>query len=135
VLPLASIITIVIGVGITVQAFKTAAERSKALPPGSTAMQSAGVGGDVMVDLLTGITGIVLGILALLGINAVHLVPAALIVFGGALRLSGVVEMMPKTVAVASPTPGRRRLPPTRVRWPPADLRSWSELLRSCWGF
>jgi hypothetical protein len=103
--PLASIITIVVGVGLMVQAFNSAAERSKAVPAGVATAQSVEVGGEVMVDVLTGVTGIVLGILALVGINAPHLVPAALIVFGGALMLSGAIEMMPRPAAIAS-TPG-----------------------------
>jgi hypothetical protein len=100
---LASIVTIVIGVGLMVQAFNSAAERAKAIPAGAapTAL-SSGIGGEVMVDVVTGITGIVLGILALVGINATHLVPAALIVFGGALLLSGVVEIVPRPVPVAA---------------------------------
>jgi hypothetical protein len=103
--PLASIVTIVIGVGLMAQAFNSAAERFKAIPVGSTSTaQPTGVGGEVMVDVSTGITGVVLGILALVGINAVHLVPAALIVFGGALLLSGALEMVPTTVPVASTT-------------------------------
>jgi hypothetical protein len=110
VLPIASIVTIVIGVGIMVQAFNSAAERSKALPAGSVAVQAAGMGGEVMVDLLTGVTGIILGILALVGINAEHLVPAALIVFGSALLLSGTMEMVPRTVALTSPTAGQAQV-------------------------
>ncbi len=104
---LASIVTIVIGVGLMAQAFNSAAERSKAILASSVSTaQSAEVGGEVMVYASTGITGIVLGILALVGINAAHLVPAALIVFGGALLLSGAIEMVPRTVPVASPTGG-----------------------------
>jgi hypothetical protein len=104
---LASIVTIVIGVGLMAQAFNSAAERSKAIPVGSTSTAQPGVGGEVMVDVSTGITGVVLGILALVGINAVHLVPAALIVFGGALLLSGALEMVPRTVPIASTTGGQ----------------------------
>jgi hypothetical protein len=100
--PLASIVTIVIGVGLMVQAFNSAAERSKMMP----ASQSVEVGGEVMVDVLTGVTGIILGILALVGINAAHLVPAALIVFGGALMLSGAIEMLPRSAPIASAAGG-----------------------------
>ena len=42
-----------------------------------------------MVSFVAGVAGIVLGILALIGIHAPDLVPAALIVFGGALLLAG----------------------------------------------
>jgi hypothetical protein len=94
---LASIATIVIGVGLLVQAFNSAAEGAKIVNPGT----GVELGGEVMVDCLAGVTGIVLGILALVGINVVHLLPAALIVFGGALLLSGAISMRPRNVAVA----------------------------------
>jgi hypothetical protein len=108
--PLASIITIVVGVGLMAQAFNSAAERSKAMAAGASASQSVEVGGEAMVDLLTGVTGIVLGILALVGINAVHLVPAALIIFGGALLLSGAIEMMPRPAAITSTAGGQTQI-------------------------
>ena len=47
----------------------------------------------MMVDCLAGGTGIVLGILALIGISTTYLLEAALIVFGGALLLSGAMAM------------------------------------------
>jgi nucleoside permease NupC len=60
-----------------------------------------------MVDCLTGVTGIVLGVLALVGINAPHLVPAALIVFGGALLLGGTIKMRPKSAPLANTAAGQ----------------------------
>ena len=105
---LAAIITIVIGVGLMVQAFNSAAEGSKAAPAGLAASgPTSEVGGEVMVDCLTGITGIVLGVLALVGINAPHLIPVALIVFGGALLLGGAVQMRPRTAPVAVTATGQ----------------------------
>lgn len=92
---LASIVTIVIGVGLMVQAFNSVAEVSKATAVNTVAMPD--LGGDVMVDLLCGITGIVLGILALVGIHPEYLVPSALIVFGGALLLGGAISMRPRS--------------------------------------
>lgn len=97
---LASIVTIVIGVGLMVQAFNSAAENSKTA---ANAVSIPDLGGEMMVDFLTGITGIVLGVLALVGINASHLVPSALIVFGGALLLSGALGMRPRAVQVTTP--------------------------------
>ena len=91
---LASIVTIVVGVGLMVQAFNSAAENSKV-----TAANAASVpdlGGEVMVDGLSGFTGIILGILALVGINPPYLVSSALIVFGGALLLSGAIGLPPR---------------------------------------
>lgn len=104
---LASIVTIVIGVGLMVQAFNSAAENSRAAGLGAVNAQPMEVGGEVMVDCLTGITGIILGILALVGINAVHLVPAALIVFGGALLLAGTSQMRPRATPIASTVGGQ----------------------------
>ena len=88
--PLAAIATIVIGVGLMVQAFNTAADRLR-VTTGSAAgtPQVADFGGEVMVDFLAGGAGIVLGILALIGLHAGYLLPAALIVFGAGLILSG----------------------------------------------
>jgi hypothetical protein len=97
---LASIATIVIGVGLMVQAFNSAAES----PNLTTASAGADHGGEVMVDCLCGLTGIVLGVLALVGINAAHLVPAAPIVFGGALLLGGSISMRPRNLPSVSPT-------------------------------
>ncbi|MGH7031679.1 MAG: hypothetical protein ACREEZ_14780 [Stellaceae bacterium] len=96
---LASIATIVIGVGLMVQAFNSAAESAKIAHMGA----GADIGGEVMVDSLCGVTGIVLGILALVGIATAHLVPAALIVFGGALLLGGAISMRPRNLPMATP--------------------------------
>jgi hypothetical protein len=108
---LASIITIIIGVGLIVQAFNAAAEASRGLDAGGTAVAMAGrgteLGGEVMIDVAAGVTGIILGVLGLVGVNAPHLVPAALIVFGGALILSGAVAAQGRTTTTmtASGTP------------------------------
>jgi hypothetical protein len=98
---LIAIAAIVIGVGLMVQAFNSAAEQSNMMTMMTTAMAApAGVsraefGGSVMVDCMCGLTGIVLGILALVGINPAHLLPPALIVFGGALLVGGAACMRP----------------------------------------
>lgn len=98
---LASIVTIIIGVGLIVQAFNAAAENSRELSASGTVAAVVGrgaeLGGEVMIDVAAGVTGVILGILALVGINAPHLVPAALIVFGGALILSGAVAAQGRT--------------------------------------
>lgn len=106
---LASITTIIIGVGLVVQAFNAAAEVSRGLNASAAAMAGRGteVGGDVMIDVAAGVAGIILGILGLVGVNAPHLIPAALIVFGGALILSGAVKaqgrVMTTTNAAGAP--------------------------------
>jgi hypothetical protein len=84
---LASITVIVIGVGLLVQGFNAGAEQARALPIANPRV--AEFGAEVMVSFVAGVAGIVLGILALIGIHAPDLVPAALIVFGGALLLAG----------------------------------------------
>jgi hypothetical protein len=99
--PLASIATIVIGVGLMAQGFNTAAENSRLL----AGMQAGEWGAEIMVDCLAGGAGVVLGILALIGINPMYLMSAALIVFGGALLLSGALAMQARTMpAVAAGT-------------------------------
>jgi hypothetical protein len=101
---LTSIAAIVIGVGLMVQAFNSAAEHSKMMTASAaTAAHGAEFGGDVMVDCMCGLTGIVLGILALVGTGAAHLLPPALIVFGAALLVGGAVSARPRTVAVSGP--------------------------------
>ena len=91
---LASIVTILVGVGLMVQAFTSAVENSKVIAADAAPIPD--LGGEVMVDGLSGFTGIVLGILALVGVNAPYLVPSALIVFGGALLLSGAIGLRPR---------------------------------------
>ena len=59
-----------------------------------------------MIDRTAGLTGIVLGILGLVGINAPHLIPAALIVFGGSLILSGTIAAQGRGVGTAITTSG-----------------------------
>jgi hypothetical protein len=101
---LASIAAIVIGVGLLVQAFNSAAEEARATTPdASVNAQATALAGEVMVDCMCGLAGIVLGVLALVGINAAHSLPAALIVFGGSLLLSGVISVRPRTLLVSGP--------------------------------
>jgi hypothetical protein len=99
---LASILTIVVGVGLMVQAFNSAAEHSKVMAANVASVPD--LGGEVMVDGLSGATGIILGILAMVGINTPYLVSSALIVFGGALLLSGAIALSPR--ASQSTVPG-----------------------------
>ena len=94
---LASIAAIVIGVGLTVQAFNSAADEARVTGVGA---EDAPLGGEVMVDTVCGLTGIVLGILALVGVHAAYLLPPALIVFGGALLLGGCIGLWPRTMTV-----------------------------------
>ena len=108
---LASIITIIIGVGLLVQAFNAGAEASREPNASGTAVaasaRGAELGGEVMINVAAGLTGIILGILGLVAVHTQYLVPAALIVFGGALVLSGAVSAQAKTATAmtASGTP------------------------------
>jgi hypothetical protein len=98
---LAAIATIVIAVGFMAQAFNSAAEGSKMTMAGALAPRTE-LANAAMVDCLAGVTGIALGILALVGIHSAYLVPAALVVFGGALLLGGIIGMAPTTPLVAA---------------------------------
>jgi hypothetical protein len=90
---LTAIATIVVGVGLLIEAANTGMEYAKARNQAVTetgVARSAQLGADVSVELLCGVTGIVLGVLTLLHAGTVmHLLPAALIVFGAALLLAG----------------------------------------------
>lgn len=92
---LASIAAIVIGVGLMVQGFNTAAENLRLPMVGGVAE----FGGEVMADCLAGGAGIVLGVLALIGLSPAYLLAAALIVFGGSLLLSGALSMRSRVSA------------------------------------
>lgn len=85
---LTPIAAIVIGVGMLIESANTGIEYSRITAQGAAA--TAQLGADVTVELMAGVTGIVLGVLALIGAGTVmHLLPAALIVFGGAMLLAG----------------------------------------------
>jgi hypothetical protein len=85
---LTSVAAIVIGVGLLIEAGNTGIEYSRVTAAGT--VETAQLGADITVELMAGITGIVLGVLTLLGAGGVmHLLPAALIVFGGAMLLAG----------------------------------------------
>ncbi|HEX3885153.1 MAG TPA: hypothetical protein VHW66_21035 [Stellaceae bacterium] len=100
---LTAIATIVIGVGLMVQGFNTAAENARPMSPEAAVGGGRDVTGEVMVDCVAGGVGIVLGILALIGVAATPvLLPCALIVFGSALLLSGALEMPASTVVPLS---------------------------------
>jgi hypothetical protein len=101
---LTAIAAIVIGIGLMVQAFNAAAKTARTLPAVATASQrTAAVGGEVMVDCLAGLTGIVLGILAFVG-KHLFLLPPALIVYGGSLLLSAAIDMRSGSITEISTT-------------------------------
>jgi len=72
---------------------------------GGEAFSESAFGGGMVMDSLVGIAGIVLGILALLGIDPASLLPASAIVFGGGLLLASgsLARMIQTTSAGESP--------------------------------
>lgn len=97
---LASVATIIIGVGLIIESANTGIEYSRVTAAGG--VQTAELGSDVTVELMAGVAGIVLGILALLSAGALMaLLPAALVVFGGCLLLAG---LSATTIGVAQST-------------------------------
>ena len=89
---LTSVAAIIVGVGLLIEAANTGLEFSRATnQAGQTGVAEIGeLGADVSVELMAGVAGVVLGVLALIGAGSVmHLLPAALIVYGGALLLAG----------------------------------------------
>lgn len=91
---MAAIATIAIGVALLVQGGAVAARWSRLLREtgyqGDTRVE---MGGGLGAEVFGGAAGIVLGILALLGILEMVLLPIALIAFGGALLLASGVTM------------------------------------------
>jgi len=98
-------------------------------------VQTAQLGADVSVELMAGVAGIVLGVLALIGAATdMHLLPAALIVFGGAMLLAGFSATSISTVSGIEAAPdGMIAVSPSwRQR---AACRCWPGFRRSCSAF
>lgn len=79
---------IVVGAAILLQGAQTVGEYSRVAVESGGAVAANGAGGGITLDFLAGGAGIVLGILSLFA-HAEQFAPAALIVFGGTLLLSG----------------------------------------------
>ena len=81
-----TIATIAIGAALLFEGASIAAEYSRLLKETThDTFQSTELGGGMTAEMMAGVAGIVLGILALLGLDPMVLSPAALIVFGVAL--------------------------------------------------
>lgn len=93
---LAEIATIAIGASLLVEGGVVGARIRKLLSEiGGGVMTVAEVGGGMSVEILAGLAGVVLGILALLGTFPETLMAASVVVFGGALLLaSGVTSRL-----------------------------------------
>jgi hypothetical protein len=87
---LAAIATVVFGAALLIQGGTMLTEFTKLMAPPSAASTAEEVvgGGGLSALFLVGAAGIVLGVLALVGISAQTLTAAAVIAFGGALLLS-----------------------------------------------
>jgi hypothetical protein len=87
---MAAISTIVLGGTMLLQGGSVAAEYSEIVSRTSNGtLETAEVGGGMTADMVAGVAGIVLGILALLGLATQVLTASAVIVFGAALAMSG----------------------------------------------
>jgi len=88
---MAAIGVILIGVGFLSQGTSVAArytELLKALDGGGTAKQAAEIAGGMTTEFIAGVAGIIMGVLALLGIAPLHLMASVMVVFGAALLMS-----------------------------------------------
>jgi len=81
--------TITIGVALVFEGGSIAAEYSRIVSKTTeNSVQTVEMGGGMTAEMVAGIAGIVLGILALLGLNSLTLSASAVIVYGAALTLS-----------------------------------------------
>lgn len=86
---LLSIAAIVIGIALLVSEGTVAVRESELFSGVETTFSEEIVGGGMAINAFAGLAGIVLGILALVGIDPRVLLPAAAITFGGAMLLAG----------------------------------------------
>ena len=84
-----TIATIAIGVALVFEGGSVAAEYSRIISKtAENTMQTVEIGGGMTAEMVAGIAGVVLGILALLGLDMLTLTASAVIVYGAALTLS-----------------------------------------------
>jgi len=99
---LVEIATIVFGVGLLLYGSATLSEVGRVfVNSGSSSAGAAGVASGWSIILLAGVAGIVLGILALLGVSSIQLVAIAVIAFGAALLISSNANMRLRILAGA----------------------------------
>ena len=85
-----TIATIAIGVALVFEGGSIAAQYSRIISKTvENNMQAIEMGGGMTAEMVAGITGVVLGILALLGLDSLTLSASAVIVYGAALSLGG----------------------------------------------
>jgi hypothetical protein len=90
---LVEIATILFGVGLLLYGSATLSQIGRIFASYSGADGAAGVAGGWSILLLAGAAGIILGILALLGVSSIELVAIAVIAFGAALLVSSNANM------------------------------------------
>jgi hypothetical protein len=101
---LVEIATIVFGVGLLLYGTTTLALISRLLGKEAGVDGAAGVAGGWAIILVAGAAGIVLGILALLGVSSLQLVAIAVIAFGAALLISSNASMRLRVLVGAPPS-------------------------------
>ncbi len=100
---LLSIAAIVLGTALLISGGTVMARESKLFPSAEQSYSEEIIGGGMAIDSLAGLAGIVLGILALIGIYPRLLLPIAAITFGGAMLLaSGSLARMGKLTLTGS---------------------------------
>ena len=117
---LGAIAAIVIGAALLLQAATDVGAYGKAMATsGKGSLSAAEFGGGIAVAFLAGCTGVVLGVLALLGVAALPLVAVALMVFGSVLLIGGgmtAAMSLPRIDAVtAEPEPQATAHPASRT--------------------
>jgi hypothetical protein len=101
---LVEIATIVFGVGLLLYGSATLSQMSRLFVDNGAADAAAGVSGGWSIVLLSGAAGIVLGILALLGVSSIQLVAIAVIAFGASLLISSNANMRLRILLGATAT-------------------------------
>ncbi len=102
---LVEIATIVFGVGLLLYGSATLSQMSRLFVDNGAADAVAGVSSGWSIVLLAGAAGIVLGILALLGVSSIQLVAIAVIAFGASLLISSNANMRLRILLGATATP------------------------------
>jgi hypothetical protein len=98
---LVEIATIVFGVGLLLYGSATLSQLARVVSNHPGVDGAAGVAGGWSILLLAGVGGIILGILALLGVSSIELVAIAVIAFGAAMLISSNASMRLRVIVGA----------------------------------
>jgi hypothetical protein len=103
-LQMAAVGAILVGLALFLEGATMAARFSDVTPmEGTHTRGGRQIGGGLSTEILGGITGIVLGVLAILGIEALIVLPVALIVFGAALLIGSAATTRYHRLEVSDP--------------------------------